>query len=224
MRDVSDCLVEKVATDNHIMALAYEAICKAALAAVGKEHNNLLETDAHGAMTILADVAGRMSAIVEKDTFTFTPDAEGEGDAVEALIGRYHIDNGCKCKTCQEEQGFVTAARSQRARERGNKKLADQRHFEVCDERDKLRAELEELRSRVGQAEGYEALYRGVCEHRDELADELARLRKEWEGERVVHSTRTYERDAPFRLYAKVDDYGTYAIRRVEEWEGERNK
>jgi len=142
---------------------------------------------------------------------TDAPDAP-DGDAVDAALDElqglaeqlrrdaWHEESSPMLTHSTNVQMKVVAARAQHARDR---------------------AELESLQERVGQAEGYEALYRGVCEARDVLAAELEALREEEEGERVIR----LESDTPLRaitpgggiISTVMFEKGLYAIRPVEE-------
>jgi len=159
------------------------------------------------------DVGLKQSLGIERGatgTLTFTEDADAKGDAVDKDKFRGHEGEDAVEALCSTAAYYapmvsffhplVAAARAQHAKDR---------------------AELESLQERVGQAEGYEALYRGVCEARDVLAAELEALREEEEGERVIR----LESDTPLRaitpgggiISTVMFEKGLYAIRPVEE-------
>jgi len=116
------------------------------------------QTVGAGVLLALADAAEKWPEDALRLRNVDAPDAEGEGDAVEALCQEVLATPWFDCGVTKGMRlpGLVAAARAQHARDR---------------------AELESLQERVGQAEGYRDLYRGACEARDVLAAELEALR-----------------------------------------------
>ena len=110
-------------------------------------------------------------------TLTFALDAEGEEDAVEAALDELQALAEQLRQDAWREESSPMLSHSMRVQQKAAAARAQHAG---------LLADLESLRERVGQAEGYEALYRGVCETRDVLAAELEALRKERKGEREI--------------------------------------